>query len=50
MGRSIQLARILGIRIGASPSWFFVLFLMIYWLSGYFRDELVGYSSTTAYV
>jgi Zn-dependent protease len=50
MGRSIQLARIFGIRIGASPSWFFVLFLMIYWLSGYFRDELVGYSDTTAYV
>ncbi|MEA2247901.1 MAG: hypothetical protein QOH46_2430 [Solirubrobacteraceae bacterium] len=50
MGRSIQLARIFGIRIGASPSWFFVLFLMIYWLSGYFREELVGYSDTTAYV
>jgi Zn-dependent protease len=50
MGRSIQLARIFGIRIGASPSWFFVLFLMIYWLSGYFREELVGYSDTTAYL
>jgi Zn-dependent protease/CBS domain-containing protein len=47
---SIQLARVFGIRIGASPSWFFVLFLMIYWLSGYFRDELAGYSGTTAYV
>ncbi|MEA2290322.1 MAG: hypothetical protein QOD55_2319 [Solirubrobacteraceae bacterium] len=47
---SIQLARIFGIRIGASPSWFFVLFLMIYWLSGYFREELAGYSNTTAYV
>jgi Zn-dependent protease len=47
---SIQLARLFGIRIGASPSWFVVLFLMIYWLSGYFGDVLDGYSNTTAYV
>jgi Zn-dependent protease len=47
---SIQLARIFGIRIGASPSWFIVLFIMIYGLSGYFRDVLVGYSDTTAYL
>jgi Zn-dependent protease len=47
---SIQLARIFGIRIGASPSWFVVLFLMIYWMSGYFREQLTGYSETTAYV
>jgi Zn-dependent protease len=47
---SIQLARLFGIRIGASPSWFVVLFLMIYWLSGYFGDVLAGYSNTTAYV
>jgi Zn-dependent protease len=46
---SIQLARVFGIRIGASPSWFVVLFLMIYWLSGLFNDLLVGYSNTTAY-
>jgi Zn-dependent protease len=46
---SVQLARIFGIRIGASPSWFVVLFLMIYWLSGLFADLLVGYSNTTAY-
>jgi Zn-dependent protease len=50
MGGSVQLARIFGIRIGASPSWFVVLFLMIYWLSGLFADLLVGYSNTTAYV
>jgi Zn-dependent protease len=37
---SIQLARVLGIRIGASPSWFLVLFLMIWLLSGYFGDVL----------
>ena len=42
-GGSIQLARIFGIRIGASPSWFLVLLLMIYWLSqGYFGDALDG--------
>src|SRR3954447_5315334 len=46
---SIQLARLFGIRIGASPSWFVVLFLMIYYLSGLFDDLLVGYSNTTAY-
>ena len=48
-GTSIQLARVFGIRIGASPSWFFVLFLMIYWLSGFFDGVLPGYSNTTAY-
>ena len=37
-GGSIQLARVFGIRIGASPSWFVVLFVMIYLLSGYFGD------------
>jgi Zn-dependent protease len=46
---SVQLARVFGIRIGASPSWFVVLFLMIYYLSGLFNDLLVGYSNTTAY-
>ena len=47
---SIQLARIFGIRIGASPSWFVVLFLMIYYLSGVFDDALAGYSNDTAYI
>lgn len=41
-GRSIQLGRIFGIRIGATPSWFVVLFLLIYLLTGYFRDVLGG--------
>ncbi|HZC28955.1 MAG TPA: site-2 protease family protein, partial [Gaiellaceae bacterium] len=45
---SIQLARLFGIRIGASPSWFIVLFFMIYELSGLFDDALTG-SSNTAY-
>jgi Zn-dependent protease len=48
-GRSIQLARVLGIRVGVSPSWFFVLFLMIYSLSGYFDEVLTG-SKNTAYL
>jgi Zn-dependent protease len=48
-GRSIQLLRIFGIRIGASPSWFAVLFVFIYVMSDYFRDVLGG-SVTQAYV
>jgi Zn-dependent protease len=43
---SIQLARVFGIRIGASPSWFLVLFLMILTLSSSYDDR---YSDTTAY-
>jgi len=43
---SIQLGRIFGIRIGASPSWFVVLFIMILALSSSYDDR---YSQTTAY-
>jgi Zn-dependent protease len=43
----LQLARIFGIRIGVSVSWFFVLFFLIYWLSDYFHKVLGG-SQTTA--
>lgn len=39
-GTSIQLARILGIRIGVDVSWFVVLFIFIFLLSGQFRDVL----------
>lgn len=46
---SIQLARVLGIRVGVDASWFVVLFLVIFWLSGSFEDTL-GSSSTTAYL
>ena len=35
-GGSTQLARVFGIRIGASPGWFLFLFLMIWWLSARF--------------
>jgi len=45
----MQLARIFGIRIGVSVSWFFVLFFLIYYLSEYFHMVLGG-SQTTAYV
>ena len=48
-GPSIQLMRVFGIRIGASPSWFVVLFLFIYLASDYFRDVLGG-SVTEAYL
>jgi Zn-dependent protease/CBS domain-containing protein len=45
---SIQLARILGIRVGVSGSWFLVLALLIVFLSQYFH-EVLGGSSSTAY-
>lgn len=48
-GGSVQLFRLFGIRIGASPSWFIVLLLFVYILSGQFQDVLGG-SSTQAYV
>lgn len=44
-GSSIQIARIFGIRIGASPSWFVVLFVLIYLLSDFFQGKLDGSSS-----
>jgi len=46
--RNLQLARIFGIRIGVSVSWFFVLFFLIYYLSDYFHKVLGG-SQQTAY-
>jgi Zn-dependent protease/predicted transcriptional regulator len=41
-GRSIQLARVFGIRIGVDPSWFLVLFLFIWWLSGEYQTLFPG--------
>jgi Zn-dependent protease len=41
-GGSIQLARVFGIRIGVDVSWFFVLFLIIYFLTGYYQDVGAG--------
>jgi Zn-dependent protease len=46
--QNLKLATIFGIRIGVSASWFFVLFILIYVLSGYFH-EVLGGSRTTAY-
>ena len=45
-GGSIKLARVFGIRIGVEPSWFLVLFLIIYLLTGFWRDE---FSANTAF-
>ncbi len=47
--RSHQLFRVFGIRVGASTSWFVVLFLMIYWMSDYFTRVLPSESNTVAY-
>jgi Zn-dependent protease len=41
-GSSIQLARIFGIRIGVDFSWFLVLFLIIWSLTGYYEDVAPG--------
>jgi Zn-dependent protease len=38
-----------GIRIGVNSTWFLILFLMIFWLSGSFRQALHS-SDTVAYV
>ena len=44
-GRSIQLARIFGIRIGVNPSWFIVLFLIIWSLSDQYKGAFPGQES-----
>jgi Zn-dependent protease len=41
-GGSFQLGRIFGIRIGVDISWFFVLFLIIWNLSDYYKDAAPG--------
>jgi Zn-dependent protease len=41
-GSSFQLARVFGIRIGVDLSWFVVLFLIIYSLTGYYDDVAPG--------
>jgi Zn-dependent protease/CBS domain-containing protein len=46
-GSSFTLGRLFGIRIGVNASWFVILFLAIFWLSGMFTrilgDETTGY-------
>jgi Zn-dependent protease/CBS domain-containing protein len=46
---NFQLARIFGIRIGVSASWFLVLFFLIYWLGSEYFPKVLNGSSTTAY-
>ena len=41
-GRSIQLARVFGVRIGVDASWFVVLFLIIWSLSGSYERVFPG--------
>jgi Zn-dependent protease len=48
-GRSIQLARVFGIRIGVDPSWFLVLFLVIYSLTGYYQDVFPNEGDSNAF-
>jgi Zn-dependent protease len=47
--KSIQLVRIFGIRVGVSPSWFVVLFVLIFWLSQEYFPHVMSGSQTTAY-
>jgi Zn-dependent protease len=51
-GSSFQLGRIFGIRIGVNASWFLILFLFLFWLSGTFTDILgdttAGYLTAVA--
>lgn len=47
-GRTFQLARIFGIRIGVSASWFLVLLALIVLLSEFFH-EAIGGSHATSY-
>jgi Zn-dependent protease len=48
--QNLQLARVFGIRIGVSASWFFVLFFLIYWLSQDYFHELLGGPKSTDYI
>ena len=45
-GNSFQLARIFGIRIGASASWFVIFGVVIYFLADYFDRSVEGSSTT----
>jgi Zn-dependent protease len=48
--QNFQLARVFGIRIGVSLSWFFVLFLLIWWLGTEYFPPIIDASRTTAYL
>jgi Zn-dependent protease len=46
-GAGVTLFRIRGIRVAVDYSWFVVLFLIIFWLSGFYRDVLGDPQSDT---
>ena len=46
---SIKLFKAFGIRVGVDVSWFVILFIAIFWLSGVFKD-LLGGQEMTAYL
>src|SRR4051794_6718622 len=47
----VTLFRVRGIRIAVDFSWFVVLFLIIFWLSGFYRDVLnEGQGATAPYL
>jgi Zn-dependent protease len=48
-GGSIQLARVRGIRIGVDPSWFIILFLIIWSLSANYYGDLFPGHGTKAF-
>jgi Zn-dependent protease len=48
-GRSFRLGRVFGIPIGVHWSWFLVLFLMIYSLTGYYQDVIAGREDSGAF-
>ncbi|MFL5913158.1 MAG: site-2 protease family protein [Gaiellaceae bacterium] len=41
-GRSIQIARIFGIRIGVDTSWFLIVFFFIWWLTDSYQNVFPG--------
>jgi Zn-dependent protease len=47
---NFQLARIFGIRVGVSASWFLVLFFLIYWLGHEYFPKILSGSQTTTYL
>src|SRR3954451_21239772 len=47
-GAGVTLFRVRGIRIAVDFSWFIVLFLIIFWLSGFYRDVLDADQGATA--
>jgi Zn-dependent protease len=48
--QNFQLMRVFGIRIGVSASWFFVLFLLIYWLGVEYFPKILDTSHSTAFL